>query len=366
MRRRRGANAAAVEGAFEMLEPRLLLSAGGVPAGPVAGLLAVGGTPPVVDSLTASPAQEGGDVNLSCSFTDDDAGDKHTVAIDWGDGQQNYLLLAIGARNFDLAHTYADDPPGTPDEYTISVKVSDGTAFDEQTVAAVVTNVDPTVEITGAPPDSPEGSEIVLGCTVNDPGTADTFTYAWEVTKDGLSYATGSGASLSFTPDDNAVYVALLTVTDDDGGSGQDSTTINVTNVDPTIDSVAITSPIDENDTATLSGTYSDPGTADTHELDIDWDGDGTYDQTVPVSDGTFSVDHQYLDDDPTGTPSDTFDVNVRVRDDDGGQDTGSISLTVNNVAPVIISLSMSPDEIDENDTSTVHGEFTDPGTLDT
>ena len=77
--------------------------------------------------------------------------------------------------------------------------------------------------------------------------------------------------------------------------------------------------PINENQTATLTGTYSDPGSAERHELDIDWDGDGTFDQTVAVTGGTFTVTHQFLDDNPTGTASDPVPVTVRLRDDRRG-----------------------------------------------
>ena len=69
---------------------------------------------------------------------------------------------------------------------------------------------------------------------------------------------------------------------------------------------LTIRSPIDENGAAILTGTYTDVGTQDTHELDIDWDGDGVFDQTVVVTGGAFTVTRQFLDDNPTGTPSDT------------------------------------------------------------
>src|SRR5262249_44670307 len=123
-------------------------------------------------------------------------------------------------------------------------------------------------------------------------------------------------------------------------------------------------SPINENGVATLQGTYSDVGSQDTHLLDIDWDGDNTYDQTVAVTAGSFQVDHQYLDDNPTGTPSDTFPIHVRLRDDDTGSDTGEVNLTVNNVAPTIDELKIFT-PINENDVTTLKGSFSDVGTLD-
>ena len=155
------------------------------------------------------------------------------------------------------------------------------------------------------------------------------------------------------------------TVTNSFGEMGSVSADVLVKNVAPQLESLSITNPIDENGTATLTGTYSDIGTLDTHKLDIDWNGDGSYDQTVSVTSGVFSVSHQYLDDNPTNTANDTFNVNVRLRDDDTGQDTGSVSLTVNNVAPKIDSLTIT-NPINENGTATLAGTYSDVGILDT
>ena len=156
-----------------------------------------------------------------------------------------------------------------------------------------------------------------------------------------------------------------MTVADDDTQSGSDTENVLVKNVAPEILSLSIVSPINETESATLTGTYSDVGTKDVHWLDIDWNGDGFYEQTLAVSGGNFSISNQYNDDNPTGTASDTFNVNVRLRDDDAGSDTASASLTVNNVAPEILSLSInSPIQVGQ--TATLSGTFTDVGPQDT
>ena len=94
-----------------------------------------------------------------------------------------------------------------------------------------VTNVNPAAAITGAPTSSPEGTAITLGSTVTDPGTADTHSYAWSVTKNGNPYAAGTDSAPSFTPDDNGTYVVSLTVTDDDSGMSTDTALLTVNNV---------------------------------------------------------------------------------------------------------------------------------------
>ena len=80
----------------------------------------------------------------------------------------------------------------------------------------------------------------------------------------------------------------------------------------------------------------------------------------------TFSASHQYLDDNPTVTASDVYSIGVTVTDDDGGSGTGSTSLTVNNVAPSALTADLSDDDINEGDSTTFSGAFTDPGTQDT
>jgi hypothetical protein len=69
-----------------------------------------------------------------------------------------------------------------------------------------------------------------LTATTTENGTpgAAGLTYAWNVTKDGALFATGAGASFSFTPNAAGTYIVSLTVTDGDGAFGGDSQTISV------------------------------------------------------------------------------------------------------------------------------------------
>jgi large repetitive protein len=152
-----------------------------------------------------------------------------------------------------------------------------------------------------------------------------------------------------------------VSVTDDDLGSGIASASVTVNNVSPIVATLSATS-VNENGTVTLSGTYNDVGTQDTHTLTIDW-GEGVP-QTVPVSGGTFSFTHQYLDDNPTATASDVYTIGVTLTDDDTGTDTGSASTTITNVAPELLTLAAT--SVDENGTVTLSGTYSDVGTQDT
>src|SRR5205085_2435727 len=144
----------------------------------------------------------------------------------------------------------------TPDDnatYVATVTITDDdSAFVQvSTDDIVVANVAPVVSIDGVPETSVEGSAINVSANVTDvdadtltvtpadAGSADTFTYAWSVTKDGDAYDLGetttNAAELTFTPGDNGTFVATSVVTDDDGASvSASSEDIVVNNVAPT------------------------------------------------------------------------------------------------------------------------------------
>jgi Ca2+-binding RTX toxin-like protein len=132
---------------------------------------------------------------------------------------------------------------------------------------------------------------------------------------------------------------------------------------------VVVTPEIDENGVVTLSGDIIDPGTQDTFTLVVDW-GEGAP-QSFTYAAGTthFTATHQYLDDNPTGTPQDTYAIGLTLTDDDTGQATATVSTLVKNVAPVLTSLSTSSTSggpAREGEPVTISGTFTDVGTLDT
>ncbi len=64
----------------------------------------------------------------------------------------------------------------------------------------------------------------------------------------------------------------MVDVADDDSGMVQASDGVTVTNVDPTLSVSALD--ILENGTTTLSGTITDIGRLDIHDVTIDWDDD--------------------------------------------------------------------------------------------
>jgi hypothetical protein len=122
---------------------------------------------------------------------------------------------------------------------------------------------------------------------------------------------------------------------------------------------------IDENQSVTLSGTFTDPDAEDTHTVTISW-GDGTT-STLSLAAGarSFSATKQYLDDDPTVTPSDVYAINVTVADDSGASGSGSTTVTVINVAPSGLVVTATPEPAEVGETVALNGSFSDPGSQD-
>jgi hypothetical protein len=340
---------------------------------------------PAISSVSATTIDEGGTTTLSGTFTDPGLPDGHTVQILWGDpaGSQTFLSLDPGVFSFSATHQYLDNPAGQPHGGSFSILVNlfdhrDGDVMVRTPV--VVNNVAPSnVVLTPSPAVINENDTTTVSGSFTDPGTPDTHTVdlSWGDGSADTILSLGAGV-LTFSAShqylDNPAgqplssFTVTAVVTDKDGDSGSGSTSVTVNNVAPS--NVVLTpSPatINENDTTTVSGSFADPGTLDTHTVDLNW-GDGSADTVLNLAAGvlTFSASHQYLDNPAGQAHGGSFAVTAVVTDKDGDSGSGSTSVVVNNLAPADVTLSPSPAIITENDSTTVSGSFTDPGTQDT
>ena len=187
-----------------------------------------------------------------------------TATIDWGDGNiepvGDITLVEIPGSEgvlttgtIDATHAYGDDGVYT---VTVTVQDDDGVAVSDS-FQVTVNNVAPTVN---AGPDLTvdEGDAITLApATFSDPGfdnaagnTAEDFTATIDwgdgVVESGIvSETPGSEGALTVgavsgghTYGDNGTYVVTVTVSDDDGGASSDRLTVEVNNVDPTVETI--------------------------------------------------------------------------------------------------------------------------------
>jgi len=322
-----------------------------------------------------------------------------TATITWGDGTSEpaadiTLVKVPGSEGVlttgtvQASHAYADDGI-----YTVTVTVTDDNGGSgEDTFLVTVNNLAPTLDA-GGDQTVDEGTFITLApATFTDPGvdnalggTSEDFTatITWgdgttepaaditlvEVSGSEGVLTTGT-VQAQHTYADDGIYAVTLTVSDDDGGTKSDTLTVTVNNVAPqlTLDPVAA---INEDGVATLTGTITDPGTLDTFTLDVNWDDPLSPNDIEQYTFGasatgsqTFSLTHQYLDDNPSETLSDDYTIGLTITDDDTGSTGDSTIITVNNVAPVLSDIVTTA--IDENGVTTLTGTIIDPGTLDT
>ena len=157
-----------------------------------------------------------------------------------------------------------------------------------------------------------EGSPITFTATITDPDTPTGHILHWD-------FGDGETAGGTLTPThvyaDDGVYTVTLTVTDNHGSVGSDTCIVTVNNVAPGVDA-GPDQTVDDGEAVFFNGSFTDPGTLDTHT--IVWDlGDG---QTItgtltPVytyaGDGVYTVALTVTDDD-AGVGSDTLVVTVR------------------------------------------------------
>lgn len=180
-----------------------------------------------------------------------------------------------------------------------------------------------------------EGETITIDSAIvtNPSGLALTYNWSPDTKLDDATLL-----APSFTGLDDAVDDLTLTVSDPFGQSASDTGRVTTLNLPPVPD-VGDDVTIDEDDLFTRTGLpYTDAGVLDTHTATVDY-GDGTGPQPLGLNptgpgEGTFDLSHRYLDDNPSGTSQDEYTITVSITDDDGGQGSDSLVVTVRNVDP--------------------------------
>ena len=320
-------------------------------------IVAVGNLAPVVDAGADASVGEGVQFARSGSISDPGTSDTFpSGTVNYGDGTGNQPLTIVG-NTFQLNHVYADNGNYT---VTITILDDDGTPGTD-TLQITVNNAAPTAGSAG----NQTVAEGVLfnlpTIAFNDLGTLDTHTAVinWGDGTNSAGVVTetptgppGNTAGMNGTVGgshvyaDDGTYTVTVTITDDDLQSTARTLQVVVSNANPVVVPRANVT-INEGTTLNLgSSSFTDPGTLDTHTATVDWGIGGTVPATVTETPtgppgnvagmtGTLSASRLY--DDNVGSP---FTVNLIVTDDNGGSGTGSFSVTVNNVAPVMDPIS--------------------------
>jgi PKD repeat protein len=224
--------------------------------------------------------------------------------------------------------TYTDATGSFPnwiwfDEFlgTVYLRVEDDDGgLGYSTAEVTIGNVPPQTD-TGGPYFGDEGSTINLSGSVSDPGQ-DIFTFQWDLDFDG-EYDDATGENTSWIWYDDGVYNISLRISDGDGGTDVENTTVTIGNVPPTAFAGGPYFGI-EGTQVMFSGSKEDPGD-DTFIFEWDFDdSDGvTYEDATGINTNWTWID------DFAGT------IYLRVTDDDGDFGYDFTSITITNSHPV-------------------------------
>ncbi|MCI0494961.1 PKD domain-containing protein, partial [candidate division KSB1 bacterium] len=157
-----------------------------------------------------------------------------------------------------------------PDNFTgqVKLRVTDDKGATKTDLANItVANVSPTANA-GGPYQGVPGVVIPCNGSATDPGKDDILAYAWDVDSDGIFETNGQNINVQFPRGGN--YKIVLRVTDDDGGVGLDTTTVQIASKPPIV-SLIPAQTIDEGSSfnkINLDDYVSDP---DNKDADITW-----------------------------------------------------------------------------------------------
>lgn len=334
--------------------------------------------PPIINNQTFSVPENspnGTAVGTVAAFDPND--DPLTFGIMAGNTDGAFAINDLSGQ-ITVANSAALDFETTP-AFNLTVRVTDtGNLTDEATITINLTNVNEF------PPDiNPQtftiaenaaNGAIVGTILVSDGDGEDSFTFdilsgdpdgVFSINDAGvIAVANNNTLDFETTPS----YSLDVQVTDSGALTDTAVMTINVLDAnDPPIinDGDLNVSPgaIQETETITLTGSFTDQDGGDAHTVTIAW-GDGNSDViNLTVGTTSFSANHTYLDD-PAG-PSDDYTIEVTV-DDGTDSSSANASVTVSNVPPALDSLTAVPPTLNEGEAVTLSGTFTEISPLDT
>ncbi len=309
------------------------------PAG--AAEVTVGNTTPSVDGVSLSPGTVYTDDTVTASVSGSDAdGDSLSYSYSWtvnGAGISATSSSLSGSTWFDKG-----------DEIAVTVTPSDGDDAGSavSSDSLVVQNSPPEITAVSLSPSS-VGTDDTLTASVSgrdDDGDTITYRYAWTV--NGVSAGSDSSSLSGATWFDSGDEVQV-TVTPDDGedvGDAVSSATVTVGGGVPVISSVTLSpTTLTTNTTVSASVTASDPD-GDSITLAYDWRVNGS---SVGVTSSSLSGSSWF-------DKGDDVQVRVTPSDVDGsGSPVDSDTLTVQNSAPSVSSVTLSPSAVYTDDTIT-------------
>lgn len=315
-------------------------------------ILTVNNVPPKVEAGPDQTINDGDTANFNVSFSDVQPDmNRSTAQINYGDGITENVTANPNGTILG-SHTYTNT--GT---YTVTIIVTDKDGGIGSDTAIVTVNIVLPVAEAGGPYTVDEGLTVTIDASGSYDPSGNALTYAWDFNGDGIYEV--PGFNLTRTPRDGpSTRIIGLQVSNGKGGVSTDTAIWNVNNVPPRVEA-GPDQTINEGDTANFAASFSDvlaDMNASTAQINY---GDGTIENVVANPNGTVKGSHVYVD-------NGIFTVTVTVTDKDGGIGSDTLTVTVNNVNPVVGPISSPIDPQQITNTVSVSSPFTDVGILDT
>ncbi|UGV41789.1 PKD domain-containing protein [Methanococcoides orientis] len=301
---------------------------------------------PTADANGPYLVTEGSVITLDASVSSDPEGDALTYRWDFNNDS---IWDTLWLTDPTLDHTWTDDYDGY-----IAVEVNDSEFTSIATASVTVNNVAPVVDA-GSGQTVVEGSAVAFSGIFSDSGADDTHTFEWNF-GDGTINTSSLAPTHVYASD--GTYTVILTVTDDDLGVGTDTLTVTVTDAPNSAPTADANGPylVTEGSVITLDASVSSDPEGDALTYRWDFNNDSIWD-TLWLTDPT--LDHTWTDD---------YDGYIAVEVNDSEfTSIATASVTVNNVAPEVTSLTELPEgPVEIGTLVNLSAEFLDLGIEDT
>jgi YD repeat-containing protein len=279
-------------------------------------------------TATPNPAAAGQVVSFNASGSIDPDGT--ITKYEWDlDGNGSYETSTGTTPT--ASTTYA-----TSGERAVGLRVTDNAgATTVVTKAVTISNQPPTASFTATPTSAPTGTSVSFNASASKDSDGTITKYEWDLDGNGSYETTTTTPTTTTTYATPGARTVGLRVVDNSGGTGTTTVAVTATNRVPTASFTATPNPVPTGTSVTLNAeASSDPdGTIAKYEWDLD--GNGTYEINTGSTPSTIS----------NYATAGIRNVGLRVTDNSGATATKTVSVTVQNRAP-IASFTATPNPV--------------------